>query len=550
MDAKVEMILRRYQNSKDAKTNFESLYRDTAYWLLTRKENIGMEATQGGRKTDHIFDTTGVLSSQRLSSGMFSYLCPPNEDWFALRSSHYQLNQQVEVQNYFSQVSSILRQNLYISNFVLELYEAFLDLVVFGTTNVRVEEGTNSAFNFKTIFIDEYSFCENASGEVDTVFREFEMSARNMVTKFGLENCSEEIRKCVLDQNRGSGQGKDKKFKIIHAVMPRRDYDPSKIDYMNMKYMSTYVDLEHKCILQEGGFIEMPYMVARFTKASNELYGRGCGTEMLPTVKLANAMMKTILMAGEKAVDPPMIMPDDGSLEPFDTSAGALNYWRATSFNNKPEPLKLQPNIPIGLEMIQKVQEDIKEGFYNDVILALQDRQNMTATEVMQRVGEKLVMMLPIIGRVQTELLTPMINRCYRILAENKEIPPPPPVLQAYPSYEVVYLSKLAMAVKLLDVDATQDTLNAVAPLIQLSPEAMDVFNVDNIVRGTAYREGMPPEFLNSPDVVAQTREDRAKQMEQQQMMEQLPAMADGVSKMGDSDMGKQLMEGMGQGGE
>ncbi len=548
MDERVQRLLNRYSNAKASKSNFEDLYQETAKWVLTRKDNISGSISQGEQKNNHIFDTTGVISAQRLGSGLFSYLCPPNEEWFRLRSSIFELNQRTEVQNYFAQVSRAIRQGLYTSNFVLELYEALLDLSVFGTCNLRVEEGTSAPFNFKNIFIGEYAICENSRGEVDTIFREFQLTARQMVEKFGIENVSDEIKKCFEDRGSGKGRDEDKYHPVLHVIQPRGDYNPERIDYTNMPYISLYIDLKNKTILKEGGFKELPYMVARFTKASNEIYGRGSGVNALPNVKLANVMMKTIIMAGEKMVDPPMIMPDDGSLDPFNTSAGAINYWRATSFNNKPEPLKLEPNIPVNLELLTKVQEDIKELFYNDVIQALQDKRNMTATEVVQRVGEKLILMIPSIGRIQSELLSPMINRCFRIIIDQRIVPEPPPILMDYPQYEVMYTSKLAMAVKLLDVDATNDTLTTVAPIIQMQPEAMDVLNTDNIVRGTAYRNGMPPEFLNDPEVVQQKREQRAKQMEQQQMMEQLPAMADGVNKLDGTDIGKQLTQQAGAG--
>ena len=433
------------------------------------------------------------------------------------------------------------------SNFTLELYEALLDLSTFGTCNLRVEAGTSSPFNFKNIFIGEYAICENSKGEVDTVFREFELTSRQMVEQFGMDNVSDEIKKCFEDRGSGQGRNEDKKHRVLHLVQPRGNYDPTKMDYTNMPYISIYIDLKSKTILKEGGFRELPYMVARFTKASNEIYGRGAGLTALPNVKLVNVMMKTIIMAGEKMVDPPMIMPDDGSLDPFNTSAGAINYWRATSFNNKPEPLRLEPNIPVTMELVEKVQQDIKELFYNDVIQALQDKRNMTATEVVQRVGEKLILMIPSVGRIQSELLSPMLNRCFRLIVDENIVPPPPPILRDYPEYEVMYISKLAMAVKLLDVDAVNDTLATITPIIQISPESADVLNGDNIVRGTAYRNGVPPEFINSPEVVEQKREERAKQMQQQQMMEQVPAMADGINKLDGTDIGKQLtgqMEG------
>jgi hypothetical protein len=527
----VRDVVSRFDRLKAGRGNWEALWRDSANYILTRKNNISSSMSSGTRRDDQVFDTTACRSNEKLAAGLFSYLCPPNEIWFTLRSSRPELQQYDEVRRWYDDVSRYIREALYMSNFILEMHESFLDVSCFGTGNLYEDEGTRVPLNFKSIHIDEYFIAENHEGYVDTVFRKFSLTLRQVVEKFGEESLCEELRKLNDDPK---GTHLDRDVCILHAVMPRKDRKPDKRDRLNLPFASMYIDYEHKKLLSEGGYVEQPYNVFRFTKASDEVWGRGPGITMLPEVKLLNKMKKTCLVGGEKAVDPPVLLPDDGVVAPFRTTPGAVNYWRANAFNNKPEAWKFEGNLPIGLEMMNMEKTEIERGFYTDLFEQLaQRKQEMTATEIVERVKEKLVLIAPAIGRLQNELLSPVIHRSFRILGDMGVLPPMPGILGQYPQYEVYYVSKLAMAIKLLDVDATTETFTTVLPLIQYDPSIMDSFNFDAIVRGTAHRNGMPSEFVRSMEEVEGMREARKKEEEAAKTMEMLKQASDAASGLG-----------------
>jgi hypothetical protein len=345
-----------------------------------------------------------------------------------------------------------------------------------------------------------------------------------MVQEFGTDSLDGEAKKCYEMKD---GTGLDRVFEILHVVMPRMDANPTKMSREHMAFLSAYVDVANRKFLSMGGYRENPYMVARFTKAPNEVYGRGPGQTMMPEIKLLNKMKKTVLLAAERVVDPPMLIPDDGVIGPVKTTPGALIHWRNNAFGNKPEELMSRANVPIGIELLNQERIEIERGFYVDLFEQLARRKaEMTATEVVERVREKLVLIAPAIGRLQQELFSPMIHRAFRILDTLGAIPPPPPSVAQYPQYEVYYVSKLAMAIKALEIDATQETLATVVPLAQYDPGVLDTFNWEAITRGTAHRNGMPAEFLHSPAVVAQMRQ----QKQQIQQAQQAAALAQQVA--------------------
>ena len=97
-------------------------------------------------------------------------------------------------------------------------------------------------------------------------------------------------------------------------------------------------------------------------------------------------------------------------------------------------------------EMEEQKRTSIKRAFFVDLFLLLANyTDQMTATEVAERVNEKMLILGPMLGRLMSELLDPIITRTFNILLRLKKIPPPPPEL-ANQDYKVKYISPLAKA--------------------------------------------------------------------------------------------------------
>ena len=197
---------------------------------------------------------------------------------------------------------------------------------------------------------------------------------------------------------------------MVHVVRPRNTYDPKKLDKQNMPFQSVYMEFETGHIISIGGFREFPYVVPRYLKASNEIYGRSPGMNSLPDVKVLNKMVEVSMKAAQKQVDPPLLVPDDAMILPIRTAPGSLNYYRSGS-RDRIEPLNIGANNPLGLNMEDQRRRAISRTFHVDQLL-IQENRTMTATEVMQRNQEKMKILGPVIGRLQQELLQPLLLEC------------------------------------------------------------------------------------------------------------------------------------------
>ena len=400
------------------------------------------------------------------------------------------------------------------SNFQQEIFELYHDLITFGTAAMFIEEDQDDLLKFSTRHINEIYITENDKGRIDTVYRKFKITLRAAFQQFG-ENLSEEARNKVK---------KDPfdEIDILHAVYPRQDFDPTKKDKKNMEFESTYVEYKNGNELSVGGFMEFPFVVPRYLKASHEIYGRSPAMTALPDVKMLNEMSKTTIKAAQKQVDPPLLVPDDGFLLPVRTVPGGLNFYRSGT-RDRIEPLNIGANNPLGLNMEEQRRTAIRNVFYVDQLL-LQQGPQMTATEVIQRNEEKMRLLGPVLGRLQSELLKPMIDRCFAILLRNNQFAPAPEFLSGQ-DIEIEYVSPLAKAQKGTELSSITRAIEILGSLANVAP-VFDYINFDSLVKHIADLVGVPQKVLKLQSQVNAEREQAAQQQEQMAQMQQLQQVA------------------------
>ena len=107
-----------------------------------------------------------------------------------------------------------------------------------------------------------------------------------------------------------------------------------------------------------------------------ETYGRGPGMEALADIKMLNEMEKTFLKALQKAVDPPLMVPDDGFISPIRTTPGGINYFRAgMTKDDRIVPMPTPQRVDYAEAKMAKVRQSIQQSFYLDMLRYLDLRQ-------------------------------------------------------------------------------------------------------------------------------------------------------------------------------
>ncbi len=261
----------------------------------------------------------------------------------------------------------------------------------------------------------------------------------------------------------------------------------------------------------------------------------------LPTIKMANAMQQTRIKGWEKQVDPPVLLPDDGSIWPLATQPGGVIFYRAGG--TEPKYWEFKGNLTDMEQAILSVQQEIQKGYFIDMFDPLIDRQNMTATEVMARVEQKMRFLTPIIGRLQSELFNPMINRIIGILSKQDKLPEMPEELSEA-GFSVMYLGRLALALRTLESEGLSQLLLEWAPMAEVS-DHMDNLDTDTAFRDSSRNRGVPATWLKAVEQRDSERAARAQAAQQQAVMEQVPDFAKAAKAAGTKPEDGSITEGL-----
>ena len=489
--------------------NWESHWQEVADYMLPRKSDINKERSKGDKRNVQIFDSTAVHSLELLSSSLHGMLTSQANRWFQLRYKEALLNDSDEAKEWLEDAMDKMYVAFARSNFQQEIFENYHDLIAFGTSCLFIEEDQDDIVRFSARHIKEIYITEDQRGFVDTIYRKFKMTAKAAFDRFGKEQLSKDLlvkfQKTPFDD-----------VEMVHVVRRRNVFDPKKLDKQNMPFQSVYMEYETGHIISIGGFREFPYVVPRYLKASNEIYGRSPGMNSLPDVKVLNKMVEVSMKAAQKQVDPPLLVPDDAMILPIRTAPGSLNYYRSGS-RDRIEALNIGANNPLGLNMEDQRRRAISRTFHVDQLL-IQENRTMTATEVMQRNQEKMRILGPVIGRLQQELLQPLIIRVFNIMLRNKEFLPAPEVLTNQ-QIEIEYVSPVALAQKGTQLEGIMRGLEIFGSISQISP-VTDYIDENGLVKQIINILGLPAKMIKSDKEVEQLRAVRQEQQAAQAQMQ------------------------------
>ncbi len=521
IDKVAAFVIDRINKMRTIRAPFETDWQDIRYYIrpITQYANYAPQLQFYAVMPETCYDGTAPQALMQLSCALHSYLSNPAERWFEVQLDGYHpFQDDYEVIQWLQTVSDIIYTHYTREGSTLNsaLHECYLDIGSFGTCVLEQEWDQDAmSVKFSARPITMCWITEDSKGRVDSLCHQFVWSMRQCMQEFNGE-LPEGMRKHLKDP--------DKVFDIIHLVCPRVDRDLKKFNTKNKKWGSYWVCLTTNETILESGYDGFPFHVTRWQKITGEVYGRSPAKICLPDIKMLNQMERTILKAGQKAVDPPIIVDSDAFLLPIKTSPGAMIYREER--DAKIEPLVNDPNLPWGEEKSKQKREFIEKCFFADWIRMEKENVEMTAYEVQDRRDEKLRLLSPIFGRLTAEFHGPMIARTYMLLDHHGLIPPAPQSI-AKTKLKVGYLSPAAMAQSGTKAVTISRFMQDLAPMAQVNPDVLDAIDLDKAAQLLATVRGIPRTILRTPDELEQVRQ----QKQQQQAVAQAAQTAEPISK-------------------
>lgn len=494
---------------------------------------------------NRIYNNTATRAANILSAGLMSGMTDPSSQWFALTTGDPDLDSSQAVKVWLDQVQRILEMAFQRTNTYQALHHGWREVGTMGVlANVIIEDPIDG-FYCNPLVVGEYCIGVNYRNQPDTLYRRFTMTAAQLMQRYGRSKLPSNVVN-VYDQREY-----DQKFRLIHAIEPRFERDTRKQDNLNMPFRSVILligDDEKNCgILEESGYNEFPAVVGRWGASASDVYSEEApGMVALGDVRQLNHQELQKGNAIDYAIEPPIILPTKAKDSEIDFLPGGKTYIDMPGANNQAQSAwNVNMNITPITQNIAEVQERINQAFNVDMFLMFAGaaRNNMTATEVAERHEEKLMMLGPVLSRLNQEVLKPLIERTFNILQRAGQIPPPPPELQGQ-SLSIEYTSMLARSQRAIRAQSLTNFLGMVGQVAQLKPEVLNKINPFQVVNEYADYYSVAPSVLVPDDEATAQLQAQQQAQAQQAQGEQAAQTVDALSKLGKVPTGNETMAG------
>ena len=516
------------------RSSFDTHWRDLSDFILPRSSRFLTSDRNKSTRNTKIVDPTATMANRTLSSGMLSGITSPTRPWFSLGTPDPEMMEYGPVKYWLEMVQNRMNDVMNKSNWYQSLPIVYGQLGTFGTTAMSLLEDDEDVIRTHPFPIGSYYLSNSDRLQVDTVYRKFSMTCRQIVQRFGLDNVSDSVKSAWTSQQY------EQWFDVVHVVEPNMNRDTGKMDSKNKKFASVYYEAggaDNK-LLSEKGFDDMPIMAPRWDINGEDVYGSSCpGMIALGSVKALQLEQRRKAQAIDKLVNPPMVGPSSLRNQRASLLPGEITYVDQVSGSTSFQPAyAINPRINELVADIQDTRSLINSSYFVDLFMMLQNvnTRSMPVEAVVEMKEEKLLMLGPVLERLNDEFLDPSIDRIFNIMARKNMLPPAPPEL-AGQSLRVEYISVMAQAQKAVGIGSIERFVGFVGGLAQANPAALDKLNIDQAIDDYGNMVGVPATIIATSEQVAQVREERAKQQQQQQAMQTSMAAVQGAKTLSET---------------
>lgn len=537
--SKRKLLLSRWGQLRNERESWMAHWKEISDYLLPRSGRFFVEdRNRGDKRHNNIYDSTGTRALRVLAAGMMAGMTSPARPWFRLTTSDPQLDESAAVKAWLADVTRLMQMVFAKSNTYRALHSMYEELGAFGTASTIVLADYTSVIHHYPLTTGEFAMAADHRGQINTLYREFQMTVAQVVREFGRSNCSPTVQTLF---DRGA---LEQWVTVMQAIEPRVDRDLTKRDDRNMAWKSIYFEPggNEDQILRESGFKEFPALCPRWAVSGGDIYGNSPAMETLGDIKQLQHEQLRKAQGIDYKTKPPLQAPTSLKSRDVDTLPGGISFVDAAAPNGGIRSA-FEVNIDLShlLNDIQDVRERIKGGFYADLFLMLANGTNpqMTATEVAERHEEKLLMLGPVLERMHNEILDPLIEMTFTRMVEANIVPPPPDELQGM-ELNVEFVSMLAQAQRAIATNSVDRFVGNLGAVAGIKPEVLDKFDADRWADAYADMLGIDPELIVPGDQVALIRKQRAEAQAQAQQAAMLNQGADTAQKLGSVDTSQQ----------
>lgn len=513
-------------------------------WLITPNMQ-----NRGSPINNYILDSTGSLAARNLASGIMSGVSSPSRPWIKLKVHRMDSTQTSPTSLWLAQVERLMNLVLHESNFYNSIAIVYFDLVVFGTAAMLIYEDFDDVIKCFNPCLGEFYVDNDGNMDPYLFYREFTLTYAQVVDYFGYENCPTNVQH-MYDIG---GAQMTKEVIIAHAIEPNTDADkygiPEKFKFREVYWVwgqsSTTQNAgpgNQEAFLSKKGYYERCHIVVRWDLVSNDPYGRGPGMDALPDVKQLQQEVRRKAQAIDKHVNPPMVADIQLKNQPASMLPGGVTYvtGMTTGKVGFAPVYTINPDIRGMTEDLNEVRQRIKQTFFNDLFQTIsqyETRSNVSATEIDARRAESLVMLGPVLERIEYELLGPIVERVFAIMSRSGILPPAPAEVQGQP-INVEFVSMLATSQAAAATSGIERLFQIAGSLVGVDPAVLDNVDIDYAIDKYSSLMNNDPKIIRSPAQLAQIRANRQAQQQADAMAARAQQLSQSAKNLADTDVG------------
>lgn len=543
-------VEQRLSGLRNARTQWWAHWGELGTFILPRRNRwlVSPNARRGGEINNQIVRSTATRAARICASGMMAGITSPSRPWFRLALPGVSMDDSNPVRIWLDCVTKQMMAVFAASNYYTSKASQFQDLCVFGTAPLLIYEDFEDVIRCYNPMAGEYFAGNSRRFQIDHLFREFTWNVTQIVSEFGLDACSEDVKGVF----RAGGAGLAREWTICHAIEPNDERlggssVPKVFPYREVYWLQGSQQTE---LLRVKGFHEAPFSCPRWDLAGNDAYGRSPGMDALGAAKQLQMMIKRQAQVVDKIANPPLTADISMKNEPASMLPGGITYVAGGSGGVGIKPTYQVPPGAVGpiSEIIKDVEAEINESFYTDLFLMISQLDTVrTATEIDARREEKLIQLGPVLERFQNESLKPDIDRTFAIMArasmgawsqgQDGVLPMPPPEVRGM-DLEVSYVSMLAEAQSAASTTAIERLAAFVGNLNAVDPNAIDNIDIDQAIDEYAEALGVPSKVMRATVDVAAIRQKKAQAQQQQAAVQNSTAAVQGAQTLSQTNVG------------
>lgn len=476
----LETLMARFDKAKQRRQKWEPLWQDCYDFVLPQRGGFnGLDQT-GKSGVEKIYDATAMDAADQLAASMLGNLTPSWSQWFGLKPGPDLNTAEAEaLAPILEKAAKTIQDHFDRSNFAVEIHQCYLDLIIGGTASLCFEEndpGSFSAFRFAAIPLSDVYLEEGTGGYLDGSYRIIPMTLAQIAERYPLVQLP-------LDILRKGEKDPQSRFKVMETILP---------DGLVYNFVSVLAEYgSEPVLLQSARLSASPVINFRWLKSPGEIYGRSPIMKTLPDIKTANKVVELILKNASIAVTGIWQADDDGILNPANIELAPGSIIPKAIGSKGLQPLEMPGRFDVSELMLDSLRGRIRHALLADRLGPLAGPR-MTATEVIERSAEMSLLLGATYGRLQAELLTPLIKRAFNILRRRGEVPD---IALDGRLVAVDYRSPLARSQGQRNVQNTLSWINAV---LAMGPEAAQAVDLMRAARFLGEALGVPSDLIRS----------------------------------------------------